>query len=447
MTLASATSEGSRQLLHMAMGSFALLLPYLAWWQSVLCAMTALAFNIFAIGRISPSVFRPGELHRPARSGIILYPAAVLALLLLFPDRLDIVAAAWGVLAVGDAMATIIGRRLPVRPLAWNPQKSIGGAVSLAVFGGAAGSFLAWWCSGTVVPHPYWWYPVAGGFGGACIAALVESMPLALDDNISVPAASAATLWVISQVTEDGLRTAMSLLSTVPVALLANALIAAAGYRARTVTAAGAVAGAGIGTIIAVCAGWKGWMLLLATFACAVITSRLGLRRKLLLGIAEERGGRRGAGNAVANTGVAALAALLAVLGSTPEAALLAFVAALAAGGSDTVASELGKAWGRTTYLITSARRVPPGTSGALSLEGTLAGLAGATLLGGAGIALQLAESDTLLPIVAGATAGSLAESVMGATLEPRGLVNNDVLNFLNTAIAAWVAVGLWRLA
>ena len=55
-------------------------------------------------------------------------------------------------------------------------------------------------------------------------------------------------------------------------------------------------------------------MLLLATFALAVVTSRLGLRRKTLLGIAEERGGRRGAGNAIANTGVAAAAAVLGAL-------------------------------------------------------------------------------------------------------------------------------------
>ena len=54
-------------------------------------------------------------------------------------------------------------------------------------------------------------------------------------------------------------------------------------------------------------------MLLLVTFLAASATSRLGLRRKTLLGIAEERGGRRGAGNAIANTGIAAVAALLAV--------------------------------------------------------------------------------------------------------------------------------------
>ena len=423
MTFSAAAAEGSRQVLHMAMGGFALLLPYLTWSQSVLCAAVALIVNALVLSRWAGTVFRPGEAARPAASGIVLYPAAVLGLLLIFSDRLDIVAAAWGILAVGDGMATIVGTRLPIAPLPWNPRKSIGGSLALLVFGGAGGALLAWWCSGTVVPPAYAWFPLAGGLTGALAAMAVESIPIELDDNISVPATAAAAVWCVSMVTADGLTAMIALVPNLPLALLVNALVAAAGCRAGTVTRGGAVTGALIGSLIAVCAGWNGWTLLLATFACAVASSRLGLRRKVALGIAEERGGRRGPGNAIANTGVATIAAVFIVLGYSSETALLAFVAALAAGGSDTVASEIGKAWGRRTYLVTSARAVPPGTSGAMSLEGTLAGLAGAALLCGLGVALQLVEVETMAPVVVGATAGALAESAMGATLEPRGLV------------------------
>jgi uncharacterized protein (TIGR00297 family) len=443
MTFTAATAERSRQLVHIGMGGFALLLPYLTWPQAVGCAAAALTFNLVVLRRISRTVFRPGELTRPATSGILLYPASVLVLLLIFRSRLDIAAAAWGILAAGDGMATLVGSRLPIRPLPWNARKSLGGSLALFGFGGAAGCFLAWWCAPTVIPPAYWWYPFAAPLLAAAAAAAVESMPIELDDNISVPAAAAGTLWLVSLVTDDGLRALAGAGGLLAAALVANTVVAAAGYRARTVTLAGAVAGALLGTMVVIGAGWSGWVLLLATFACAVITSRLGLRRKLVLGIAEERGGRRGPGNAIANTGVAALASLMAVLGHAPEAALIAFVAALAAGGSDTIASEIGKAWGRTTCLVTTLRTVPPGTPGAMSLEGTAAGIGGAALLGGLGIALGLTGPSTLLPIVGGATIGALAESAMGATLEPRGVVNNDVLNFLNTSIAASVAV-LW---
>jgi uncharacterized protein (TIGR00297 family) len=197
--------------------------------------------------------------------------------------------------------------------------------------------------------------------------------------------------------------------------------------------------------VILLAAGWGGWALLLATFALAVATSRLGLRRKMQLGIAEERGGRRGAGNAFANTGVAAVAAVLALLTYASGPALAAFVAALAAAGSDTAASEIGKAWGRRTYLVPSFRAASPGSPGAVSIEGTAAGLIGAAALGALGVAFGLIPPGALVPVVAGATIGAFGESALGATLEPPGVLNNDVLNFLNTAIAAAATIFLLK--
>jgi uncharacterized protein (TIGR00297 family) len=228
-----------------------------------------------------------------------------------------------------------------------------------------------------------------------------------------------------------------------PAAVAVNAAFAFAAWRARTLTPAGAVCGAAIGIVIALAAGWGGWMLLSATFAMAVLTSRLGLRRKVMLGIAEVRGGRRGAGNAFANTGVAAAAALLSAVSYAPGPALVGFVAALAAGGSDTMASEIGKAWGRHTFLFPTLRRAPAGTAGAVSVVGTAAGLLGAVVLAILGMAAGLIPPAMLIPVTAGATAGAFAESALAASLEAPGIVNNDVLNFTNTAIAAAVAVFL----
>jgi uncharacterized protein (TIGR00297 family) len=206
---------------------------------------------------------------------------------------------------------------------------------------------------------------------------------------------------------------------------------------------AGAVTGALIGITVFAGLGWQGWMLLLVTFIAASVASRMGLERKLVLGIAEERGGRRGPGNAIANTGVAAIAAAVALVGPFDEVARLAFVAALVAGGSDTIASEIGKAWGRRTWSIASLTHVAPGTSGAMSVEGTAAGVAGALGLGMVAVALGLAQPGWLPAIVIGATAGSLLESWLGATLEAPGILNNDMLNFINTAAAAAVAIAV----
>lgn len=445
LTADQAFSEDARQSVHIAMGAFALFLPYLPWWTAVLLASLAVAFNVFALQKLlGLQLFRPGERLRRLTSGFVLYPLVVLGLLVFFGSRLDIVAGAWGILAAGDGMATIVGRRYPIRPIAWNPSKSVGGSLALALFGGAAGVFLAWWCQDSVVPPAYRWFPFVAPILAAAVAATVETIPISLDDNVSVAATAAGVMWAVSLVSADLLAGAWgSLLWSVPLAASVNAVVAAAGYRARTVRVSGAVCGGVLGTIILVCAGWQGWLLLLLTFGAAVITSRLGLQRKNRLGIAEERGGRRGAGNAFANTGVSAFAAVMAVLTYAHDPALLAFTAALVAGASDTVASEIGKAWGRRTFLVTTLRRVPPGTSGAMSLEGTLAGVVSAALLALAAYALGLVTLSGVWVVVAAATAGALVESILGATLEERGVVNNDVLNFINTSVAAFVAIKL----
>jgi uncharacterized protein (TIGR00297 family) len=437
-------SENTRQLVHVAVGTLALLLRYLSAFEATMLAVVAVAFNIFAIRRLAGHLYRPGESRRRVLSGIALYPVSILLLLLVLPDRRDIVAAAWGILAFGDGMATLAGHHLGGPRIPWNPAKSVTGTVAFILFGGAAGSFLCWWCAPTVIPPAYPWFSIWMPLVATVAAAGVETVPITLDDNVSVPATAAAVLWWASLLSEDQIAMLVAVAPrTLLLAIGANALVAIAGYAARTVTISGAVCGALLGITIVVSVGWGGWVLLLATFGVAVITSRMGWHRKALLGIAEARGGRRGGGNAFANTGVAAAAAALVFLSYADHPAMIAFVAALAAGGSDTVASEIGKAWGKRTFLVPTFRVVPPGTSGAISVEGTVAGLAGALGLGTLAVALGLVHFKAVPIIVAAATIGSFAESAMGATLEERGVVNNDVLNFLNTAIAAAAAIFL----
>ena len=119
-------------------------------------------------------------------------------------------------------------------------------------------------------------------------------------------------------------------------------------------------------------------------------------------------------------------------------------VAGLVAGASDTVASEIGKAWGRRTWSPVTSRLVPPGSSGGMSLEGTAAGIAAAFVLAGLGAALGCVPPRAVALVAAASTLAMIVEGALGATLEPRGFVNNDVLNFLDTLMAAAVAVALW---
>jgi uncharacterized protein (TIGR00297 family) len=192
----------------------------------------------------------------------------------------------------------------------------------------------------------------------------------------------------------------------------------------------------------------QGWLVLLVSFAAAAAMTRVGFARKLRAGIAEERGGRRGPGNAIANTGAAAWLAVLAAGMMPADLARLAMVAALATAAGDTIASEAGKAWGRTTWLVTTFRRARPGTTGAVSAEGTIAGALGAAFIAAVAAAAGLIEPAGIIVVAGAATVASLVEGALGATLEGAGILDNHALNLVNSLIGAALAVlaASWRM-
>jgi uncharacterized protein (TIGR00297 family) len=186
---------------------------------------------------------------------------------------------------------------------------------------------------------------------------------------------------------------------------------------------------------------------MIAFFALGSAATRVGFAAKAARGIAQEKGGARGWRNAWANGGVPAVLALMAAMAPSDlrPVCTLAYAAAVATAAADTCASEVGKAYGRRTVLITTLQPVPPGTEGAVSLMGTLAGAAAAVLVAAMGPAGRL-YAWTLVPLVAAAgLLGSLAESVVGAVAERRGWMGNDALNALNTAFGAALVVLLLR--
>mgnify|MGYP006188212505 CR=1 FL=1 len=190
--------------------------------------------------------------------------------------------------------------------------------------------------------------------------------------------------------------------------------------------------------------GVAGWATTVGYFAGGVAVTKLGRRKKEALGIAEGRGGMRGPEN-VWGSAAAAAACALGVARSPSHAALLkvGFVASLATKLSDTFASEVGKAYGKTTYLSTSFKRVPPGTEGAVSLEGTLAGVLGSLLLTGLGLAAGLISRAAVAPCLLAAFVATNVESLIGAVAQDRfALLTNELVNGIMTVVGAAVGMG-----
>jgi uncharacterized protein (TIGR00297 family) len=200
---------------------------------------------------------------------------------------------------------------------------------------------------------------------------------------------------------------------------------------------------------------------LILLFVLTFVSTRAGRTRKVRTGLAESKRGRSAA-QVIANLSVAALSV-------SPESANLVerwmgrcclsgaynpwevelvkvmCVAALVEATADTVSSETGQAFGGDPILITGLRRVEPGTDGGVTLLGSCAGVAAGALVAIAGgWAMHLSAGAILTSLGAG-VGGLFFDSLMGATLERRGWIGNDLVNFTSTLFAAASAAVVYR--
>jgi len=183
-------------------------------------------------------------------------------------------------------------------------------------------------------------------------------------------------------------------------------------------------------------------------------STRLGREQKERLGTAERQGGRT-ASQVAANLGVAAILSeelvqsLLADTGrfSRPTMAPLPMfavgLAALAEAAADTVSSEVGQVLGGRPRMVTTLREVEPGTNGAISLAGSAAGAVAAGIVAAVGTLALGGDLRMFWVSGSGGVFGLAFDSLLGATLERRGWLNNDAVNFLSTASAAAFALGV----
>ena len=430
------TNETLRKGIHIAFGLGAFTFKWLPWYVAAGVCVAAIAGNWLVLHRV---VGRGVARHeRGFDAGIMLYPTMVLLLVLVFRNHLHFAAIGWAMLAFGDCVATLAGKAIRIAPLPWNPDKSWGGVLACFAAAAAAGLAVAYWMD--------FREPVAVILA-ALAAAIVESLPLGVDDNVTVPLAAVATVVIASiEVTS-----AYSVWPQTVPWLLVNAVLALAGYFLRSVNFSGALGGWFLGATLILGAGWPMYVALLAFFILGTATTKLGYARKEKLGLAQEGGGARGFSHAFSNVGVAAICAVavsrLYRMDEQPlewmTVAYLMGIASLATAAADTTASEIGQLLGRRAFLPLTLRRVPVGTEGAISIEGTFAGLIGGFLVAAAGV---LSLHYGLLPtnlgaiffVTAAAFLGSFIESIAGSWNRKRmSPVPNGVLNFFNTAVGA----------
>jgi uncharacterized protein (TIGR00297 family) len=435
-------SETLRKLIHIGFGLFAFSLRWLTTTEAAVVAIAAFLFNWllfphFGSKRISRSI-------HGYDAGMLLYPLAVLVLIVAFPRQPAIAGVAWIVLAFGDGGATLAGRIGAGPRLPWNRDKSLLGMAGFVVF-----AFPMALLIGGFLEAQSGLFTLAALIAiVVAVAAVVETLPLGVNDNVTVPAAAALTMLFVSRFEQFP---AAAEGQSLAFWLTLNVVLAIAGYLARAVNLSGMAGGALLGAAIVVWGGWPLYAALLLFFAVGSGATKLGFAAKAARRLAQEEGGRRGFSHAAANGGVATVAALLMAAEAYDPAILwIVVVAALATAAADTTASEIGQLFGRRTYLPLTLRRVEPGIEGAVSLEGTAAGAVAALIVAAGAVAARAAAGGgafdiRLVAIIAAAAVlGSYAESLVGsANRTRREPLPNGMLNFANTLFGALIAAAL----
>ena len=178
------TNELLRKSLHIAFGLVAFTLKWLTWEAAAAVCVVAIAGNWLLLHRL---VGRGVARHeRGYDAGIVLYPVAVLLLILTFRHQLHFAAIGWTLLAFGDGFATLAGRRFPAK-LPWNRDKSWAGLLAFFIAGSVASIAVGEWLGYDNL------YVI---LIAALAAAITESLPLRIDDNLTVPFAAAIALIV-----------------------------------------------------------------------------------------------------------------------------------------------------------------------------------------------------------------------------------------------------------
>ncbi len=195
-------------------------------------------------------------------------------------------------------------------------------------------------------------------------------------------------------------------------------IISLLAYWVGALTRSGALAATLLGTVIFGLGGLAWAVLLVAFFVSSSALSRLFARRKTPLNAVFSKGGRRDAAQVLANGGLAGGFVVLHALSPSESWPWLAFAGTLAAVNADTWATELGVLSPASPRLITSGRQVERGTSGGITLVGTLAALGGALLIAGLAVVLQPGSGWTVATVGLAGLAGSLLDSLLGATCQ-----------------------------
>ncbi|RCH56380.1 DUF92 domain-containing protein [Mucilaginibacter hurinus] len=211
--------------------------------------------------------------------------------------------------------------------------------------------------------------------------------------------------------------------------------------RTHKLTPWAAFVGGIVGLAVFIGAGFTGVSMLTAFFMMGSAATMWQKSLKEDMKLVERADATRRTSQVLANAGVAALMGVLAyALPAHASVFQLMMAGALASATSDTLSSELGMVYGSGAYNILTFKRDKKGMDGVVSVEGTLIGAWGGAIIATIYV-IGFGNNYALVTIIVAATVGNLADSVLGATLERKGIIGNNIVNFLSTGAASLIVL------
>ncbi len=202
-----------------------------------------------------------------------------------------------------------------------------------------------------------------------------------------------------------------------------------------------------LGTLLFGSIGWKGWLSVCIYLLLGTLVTKIGYKNKASRGIAEARGGKRGPENVWGSAATGCSLALFSCF--WPDYSILfmiGFASSFTAKLSDTFSSEIGKRFGKRTFLITTLKSVAPGTEGAVSIEGSVAGLLGSGLMTAVMLSLSIISgvSVALIVFLSGYLA-TIIESYIGAVAQNKiEWMTNELVNSIQVSLAAIISIFIY---
>lgn len=389
--------------------------------------MAVLALYVIDGGFVFELFARPGDHEDGRLYGLAGFSLAVAGLALLavqFALPMTVFATAVFILSYGNLAEHLVR--------VWRPEPAV--ATAGFVAGGSVLGFGGGLATVTLTPESI--LPATLAFfavSGALLASLLRAVLFPRDDPL-VMVSAALLLWLFAD-----LGVAVSPVR-VGVALLVTVAFGYVSYWLEAASIAGMVTGVLLGLLTIVLGGYGWFAMLITFFGVGALSTKFRYDEKQDRGIAQENEGVRGSGNVLANS----MMALIAVVGFAaspthlpvpPDVFFYAFAGAVAAAMSDTLSSEIGGLF-NGPRLITTFERVAPGTDGAVTWQGEIAGVAGAGLIAVIAATFESVQPLGALVVVGAGVLGMTADSLLGATVEGQ-YFGNQVVNFLATGVAA----------